>query len=232
MSRLPSAAQSLPARGYHPKRTSAAVRASESICDLCHLHTAKSTDSASQTMDLDDEYFLKDAIIRFPRRTDRVSVKAGEPPSHNNEHSTQTEIEPVITSTDRNTTLGMGIENGEGEEELEETSKNRVTSKLGHRMGQVPKYLIQRKKELAHAQATVNEAPLGHYLLSEEERVEALQLAQGRYDHLIQQLNALSITSQTMRTRTRRIDIETELQSLDNTLKIFSRKRVFVNLGE
>lgn len=250
MSRLPSAAQSLPARGYPPKRMNPlkTLRTSESHCNMCQ-HTGKSTNSSSQTMDLNDEYFLKDAIIRFPRDSakDRGkkgaggggSVKLEEP---YNEHATQTDSQPAdldaggahhLSSKLIDLTLGhdeketiplLAHETGMRDEGRR--------SRQPHRMGEVPKYLIQRKKDLAHAQTMVNEAPAGHYLLSEEERLEALQLAQARYDQLIGQLNGLSITSQTFRTRNKKIDIEKELQSLDNTLKIFSRNKVFVNLGE
>lgn len=250
MSRLPSAAQSLPPRGgYAPKRTNPlkSLRSSESVCNLCQ-HTAKSTNSSSQTMDQDDEYFLKDAIIRFPRQSakDRVTVKMEEP---FNEHATQTDsVQAIDLSAGQlpsqmiDLTLGHRgggdliptnlsrmeeLQKRKHQEAEQEEAKNRQ-----HRIGEVPKYLIQRKKELAHAQTNATEAPVGHYLLSEEDRLEALHLAKARYDHLIAQLNGLSITSQTFRTRNKKIEIEKELQSLDNTLKIFSRNKVFVNLGE
>lgn len=100
-----------------------------------------------------------------------------------------------------------------------------------HKPGEIPKYLIQRKKDLAHVEGIVD-GPPGHYLLTDEERLEALHLAQGRYDNLVQQLNALSITSQTFRIRSKKIELERELQDLENTLKIFSRNKVYVNLGE
>lgn len=187
-------------------------------------------------MDLNDEYFLKDAIIRFPRQSpkERAQVKLDE---HLNEHSTQTEVFqgdnvdftgtgngmvlPTPATISPKTTIPRDVD-----------KKSEISSGKTHKIGEIPKYLIQRKKELAHAQTMVNEAPVGHYLLTEEERQEALNIAQARYDHLINQLNALSITSQTMKTKTKKIDIERELQSLDNTLKIFSRNKVFVNLGE
>lgn len=238
MSRLNSAAHSMPLRGPAPKRTMSTkpLRTSESICNLCQ-HTGKSTDSSCQTMDLNDEYFLKDAIIRFPRLSakERVTMKLEEPL---NEHGTQTDSVQAIdldaaqlsaqmidlTLDRRSVMMPTGTY-------VEEEKRIRKDQKP-HRIGEIPKYLIQRKKELAHAQAMANEAPTGHYLLAEEERLEALHLAKDRYDQLINQLNALSITSQTFRTRNKKIEIEKELQSLDNTLKIFSRSKVFVNLTE
>lgn len=220
------------------------LRTSES-CNFCHQHSAKSTDSSSQTIDVNDEYFLKDAIIRFPRPSAR---RRGHDEIEEliNDHGTQTDIDLESTQLS-NKLLDLTVSRPAHsamvphthpipEEELKRklTGNSNGNNKLEpkHRMGEVPKYLIQRKKDLAHAQSMANEAPLGHYLLTEEERQEALTLAQSRYDQLINQLNALSITSQTMRTRTIKIDIEKELQSLENTLKIFSRNRVFVNFGE
>lgn len=185
-------------------------------------------------MDLNDEYFLKDAIIRFPRLSakEQVTLKLEEPL---NEHGTQTDAVQAIDLDAAQLSAQMidltldrrsvRIPTGEEEKRIRKDQKP-------HRIGEIPKYLIQRKKELAHAQTMVNEAPTGHYLLTEEERLEALHLAKDRYDQLINQLNALSITSQTFRTRNKKIELEKELQSLDNTLKIFSRSKVFVNLTE
>lgn len=245
MSRLPSTKSLPPARAQPPKRMNPmkSLRTSES-CNFCHQHSAKSTDSSSQTIDVNDEYFLKDAIIRFPRASARRRGHE-EVDELINDHGTQTDIlQPIDLDSSQlsNKMLDLTISRPAHSAILPETvaedqeTKRKMTStnKLEpkHRIGEVPKYLIQRKKDLAHAQSMANEAPAGHYLLTEEERQEALNLAQTRYDQLISQLNALSITSQTMRTRTIKIDIERELQSLENTLKIFSRNRVFVNFGE
>lgn len=240
MSRLPSSKSLPPTRNYAPKRMNPVkgLRPSES-CNFCQ-HSAKST--GSQTIDVNDEYFLKDAIIRFPRPTTREKASSLKSTHPLNEHSTQTDsVHPIDLETKMiDLTLRHNHREAVSPQEdvdVDETlvGENRRVKREStrqHRIGEVPKYLVQRKKELAHAQTMVNEAPVGHYLLTEEERLEALQLAQARYDQLIQQLNALSITSQTFRTRTKKIDIEKELQSLENTLKIFSRNKVFVNLGE
>lgn len=232
MTRLPS----IPSRNGAPKRLNPVktIRTSES-CNFCQ-HSAKSTNSSSQTIDVTDEYFLKDAIIRFPR-TYAKGEGQREEESALNEHSTQTEpVQPIDMDVLSSNLIDLTLERPKTTTTVNLDPKTkRLANKLEpqHRIGEVPKYLVQRKKDIAHAQAmSSTDAPTGHYLLTEEERLEALHLAQTRYDYLIQELNAIPITSQTFRTRTKKIELEKELQALENTLKIFSRNKVFVNLEE
>lgn len=248
MTRLPSVQSSTASRSGPPKRLNPVktLRTSES-CNFCQ-HSAKSTDSASQTIDVNDEYFLKDAIIRFPRTSAKDQMRGACEMSPTNEHSTQTdavhpqpnELEGLNTNIAELTLSRPEIPATALTEQHPKTTSHLDTNKKTgnklephHKVGEVPKYLIQRKKDIAHAQAMIdNDTPIGHYLLTEEERLEAVHLAQSRYNFLIQQLNAIPITSQTFRTRTKKIEIEKELQGIENTLKIFSRNKVFVNLGE
>lgn len=48
------------------------------------------------------------------------------------------------------------------------------------------------------------------------------------YQDLIDELNHMPLTSQTLRVRNRQIEIEKELRKLDVTIQIFSRSRVYV----
>lgn len=48
------------------------------------------------------------------------------------------------------------------------------------------------------------------------------------YQDLIDELNHMPLTSETLRTRNRQIEIEKELRKLDQTIQIFSRSRVYV----
>lgn len=50
------------------------------------------------------------------------------------------------------------------------------------------------------------------------------------YQDLINDLNRLPMTSQTLRVRNRQIEIEKELRQLDDTLQIFSRSKVYVRI--
>lgn len=48
------------------------------------------------------------------------------------------------------------------------------------------------------------------------------------YQDLIDELNHMPLTSETLRIRNRKIEIEKELRHLDHTIQIFSRSRVYV----
>lgn len=50
------------------------------------------------------------------------------------------------------------------------------------------------------------------------------------YQDLINDLNRLPMTSQTLRVRNRQIEIERELRQLDETIQIFSRSKVYVRI--
>lgn len=70
--------------------------------------------------------------------------------------------------------------------------------------------------------------PAGHSVLSNEERLETLNIAHKKQQDLIDELNRMPMTSRTLRVRNRQIEIEKELNKLDDLVKIFSRLKVYV----
>lgn len=99
-------------------------------------------------------------------------------------------------------------------------------------MGKLPKYLIEMKEreaEKCRLESTVDpNCPAGHTVLSEEERLDTLNIARRKQQDLIDELNRMPMSSRTLRIRNRQIEIEKELNKLDDIVKIFSRLKVYV----
>lgn len=102
----------------------------------------------------------------------------------------------------------------------------------GYRVGKLPKYLIEMKEreaEKCRLDAIVDpNCPPGHTVLSEEERLDTLNIAHKKQQDLIDELNRMPMASRTLRVRNRQIEIEKELNNLDDIVKIFSRLKVYV----
>lgn len=113
----------------------------------------------------------------------------------------------------------------------------------------VPKKLEanERNRQKLKAAAVNPNCPEGHVLLSEEERLETLKLATKRmlltyfpnitsekffpgFKMLVDDLNHLPMTAETLRVRNRKISIEKELRELEKNIRIFSRTKVYVKL--
>ncbi|KAG5678602.1 hypothetical protein PVAND_008263 [Polypedilum vanderplanki] len=91
--------------------------------------------------------------------------------------------------------------------------------------------LEKRKQKLKEAAEDPN-CPEGHILMDEDERLNSLKLAQKRGKELIDELNRLPMTCETLRVRNRKIEIEKELKYLDQKIRLFSRTKVYVKLDE
>ncbi|XP_063710142.1 uncharacterized protein LOC134838526 [Culicoides brevitarsis] len=105
-----------------------------------------------------------------------------------------------------------------------------------YKMGVVPKYLQDRKEELAsiirQTEVIDVNCPEGHIPLPDEDRLRALDIAKKRFDTLIWELNKMPMTSETLRIKNRKIEIEKELTKLEESIRIFSRVKVYVKLTE
>lgn len=103
---------------------------------------------------------------------------------------------------------------------------------VGYQMGKLPKYLVEMKERDAEKYRLDSKVdpncPPDHTVLSEEERLDTLNIAHTKVQDLIDELNRMPMTSQTMRIKNRQIEIEKELNKLDNIVKIFSRPKVYV----
>lgn len=99
-------------------------------------------------------------------------------------------------------------------------------------MGKLPKYLIEFKEkemEKNRQEALIDhDCPVGHILLTDEERQNTIQLTKEKLTELIAELNRLPMTSTTLRVRNRRIEIERELRKLDEVIKEYSKIKIYV----
>jgi len=100
--------------------------------------------------------------------------------------------------------------------------------------GKVPEYLqkykseIEEKKEQVKKQAEESKYPKGTRLLSEEERVQTLTSLQETRRDLCNMLEKMPITMKTMTIQKKKEELETKLSEIENAIKTFSRKQVFI----
>ncbi|XP_017049955.1 uncharacterized protein LOC108094034 [Drosophila ficusphila] len=114
------------------------------------------------------------------------------------------------------------------------TSKSkRREHKLGSRDEvRLPRYLEKQKREKAVAKQLADsqdpDCPRGHVLLSDQDRLTHLTNAQKRYDLLVNELNHMPMTAQTLRVRNRKAEIDKELTNVEEDIRIYSKAKVFV----
>lgn len=99
-------------------------------------------------------------------------------------------------------------------------------------MGKLPKYLIEFKEtemEKKRQEALIDpNCPIGHVPLNDDDRQQHIQFTKDKEQELINELNRLPMTSNTLRVRNRRIEIERELRNLDEVIKTYSKIKVYV----
>ncbi|KAI8037302.1 uncharacterized protein LOC128255750 [Drosophila gunungcola] len=114
------------------------------------------------------------------------------------------------------------------------TSKSkRREHKLGSRDEvRLPRYLEKQKREKAVAKQIADaqepDCPRGHVLLSDQDRLTHLTNAQKRYEQLVDELNHMPMTAQTLRVRNRKAEIDKELTTVEEDIRIYSKAKVFV----
>ncbi|XP_044317918.1 uncharacterized protein LOC108041263 [Drosophila rhopaloa] len=106
-----------------------------------------------------------------------------------------------------------------------------------HKLGsldevRLPRYLEKQKREKAVAkqlaEAQDPDCPRGHVLLSDQDRLTHLTNAQKRYEQLVNELNHMPMTAQTLRVRNRKAEIDKELTTVEEDIRIYSKAKVFV----
>lgn len=155
-------------------------------------------------------------------------------------------IETVEISDDDN--------ESQDEEEIIENKKELEASQRKERGGGDTAIDVKKQQQIKAA-ASDPECPDGHVPLSEDDRLDALKLAKKRklesprssplkafyvsnfinfyfsgFKILVDELNRLPMTCETLRVRNRKIEIEKELRSLEINIRVFSRPKVYVKL--
>uniref|UniRef100_A0A1A9UGJ3 Enkurin domain-containing protein n=1 Tax=Glossina austeni TaxID=7395 RepID=A0A1A9UGJ3_GLOAU len=100
----------------------------------------------------------------------------------------------------------------------------------------LPRYLEKEKRgkeeERLKELSRDTNCPIGHYTLSEEERIMALNNAKKKMSSLVQELNHMPMTTETLRIRNRKREIEKELTKIELDIRLFSKSKVYIPLPE
>ncbi|KAI8122012.1 hypothetical protein FF38_02206 [Lucilia cuprina] len=113
------------------------------------------------------------------------------------------------------------------------TSTKRSIHKLGCREDvRLPRYLEKEKREKKEERMREltkdPNCPSGHYALTEEERLKVLHKAQQKMSSLINELNHMPMTTETLRIRQRKVEIEKELTQLELDIRLYSKPKVYI----
>lgn len=101
--------------------------------------------------------------------------------------------------------------------------------------GRVPKYLVDRKTEMAmqyEAQQLAKEAaliPPGMRVMPEEERLEMISILQRNREEILRLIQQLPFVIETPSQIRRKNDLEQRLREIEDAFKIFSRPKVLVH---
>ncbi|GAB1599305.1 enkurin domain-containing protein 1-like [Argonauta hians] len=107
-----------------------------------------------------------------------------------------------------------------------------------YKIGVIPKYLKDRQaqwtkdEEERIANLPDPTIPPGHKMLPETERVETLELLQKNQNELLQMIQKLPLSNDSIRAQKKRQDLEKRLGEVDEAVKIFSRCKVFVKIED
>ncbi|XP_072944864.1 uncharacterized protein [Epargyreus clarus] len=136
-----------------------------------------------------------------------------------------------------------------GDDLMEERNRSRINAILerkdkdpylpsGYQKGVLPKYLRERKdsgpKESDGVRADDDQTvcPPGHVTLPDVERKETLRMLRNSFAELVSELNKMPVRTDTLRMRNRKMELEKQLSKLEEGIKVFSRPKVFVKIGE
>ncbi|XP_073813196.1 uncharacterized protein [Musca autumnalis] len=117
------------------------------------------------------------------------------------------------------------------------TASQKKTSNGNYKLGsrddiRLPKYLEREKREREEErQREISRdpnCPLGHYAITENERLAALNAAEKKMESLVQELNRMPMTTETLRIRRRKVEIEKELSQIELDIRTFSKPKVYV----
>ena len=103
--------------------------------------------------------------------------------------------------------------------------------------GKVPKYLQQRQAELRHEEEVARQladidmdCPDGMRLLPEQERVETLKILEQNKEKVTAEIGAMPFVVDTHGLKKRKQALENKLKDIEEAVKIFSRRKVYVEL--
>ena len=117
---------------------------------------------------------------------------------------------------------------------VEAASSRPNSTSSRHFYGQVPRYIVERKKRLEseavrEKEARENEPPSpGFVLMDEEERLRTLSLLDHNEKLARDELRRIPFSMNLARQARMREDLEHRLKEIDDARKVFSRPKVFL----
>jgi len=117
-------------------------------------------------------------------------------------------------------------------------NQNELSSHRSLKLGAVPKYLTSRKAEWARKEEERIQSlpdpdcPAGHIVMPENERLETLSRLQKSQDEMIVESNALPFSRDSLRIRTKREDLEKQLNKIEEGIRILSKPKVFIRIDK
>ncbi|KAI8608169.1 calmodulin-binding-domain-containing protein [Chytriomyces sp. MP71] len=122
---------------------------------------------------------------------------------------------------------------------FQQSSDSLIDSKLdmkrGTKMGELPKYLLDRKMEWAEREkerleALKNECiPKGMKLIPDDERMDTLNFLLDTQQKLLSELSHFALVIESAKLKNKRSMLENKLKEIDEAIGVFSRKKVYVN---
>ncbi|KAL0274540.1 UNVERIFIED_CONTAM: hypothetical protein PYX00_002641 [Menopon gallinae] len=74
--------------------------------------------------------------------------------------------------------------------------------------------------------------PPGHIPLPDQERKKTLHMLRVSYAELVREMNLLPVRTDTLRIRQRKIQLETQLNKIEEGIKVFNKSKVYVKIEE
>ena len=119
-------------------------------------------------------------------------------------------------------------------EKIRETEEKLDRHLKAYRRGAVPSYLKKRQEEWhQHEIERISklpdpQCPPGHAVMPEKERIETLNLLSQNKHELLEEFKCMPMRTDTLRGSQKKALLENKLAEIDDAIKIFSRKKVYV----
>jgi len=120
---------------------------------------------------------------------------------------------------------------------LDKISKERIvktdqiqSKKVSTDSRKSPVKRVTDRKLIMEDKSTDPNCPPGHVAMKEVDKLEMLRKLQYSYNTNLGELNKLPICVDTLRVRSKRIELEKQLQTIEKNIKVFSKSVVYVPL--
>ncbi|KAJ8681039.1 hypothetical protein QAD02_016826 [Eretmocerus hayati] len=195
----------------------------------------KSRSQGVQTLDSSDiGDIYTEGVIRYPSGKMKETQKSRMSEGDTNQECDELEAKNISDRSSNVDYVKLNKERVSLASKLVSQLHN-TPSQPSHRIGVVPKYIKERKQVLekeqsAKASAKLSDCPTGHVPLPDNERRETLGMLRKNYHDYVDELNALPIRTDTLKSQKRKMEIEKQLAKLEEAIKVFTRPKVFVRV--